>query len=81
MSKTGKKKLDSVEVIDTSTLSKKELYDLNKKKKEEKNKKTSDKKKKHKKKNNSNLGARIFAIIMLILMIASIFAGAFAYII
>ena len=79
MAKNNKKKVKTEEVIDTSTLSKKELYDLNKKKKEQKQKKC-DKKKKHKKKNTSNLGARIFAIIMLILMIASIFAGALAYI-
>ena len=80
MSKTGKKKHEIKEEVDTSTLSKKELYDLNKKKKDKEKVKTNDsKKKKKKKKNTSNLGVRIFAIIMLLLMIASILASSFAY--
>lgn len=79
MSKSYKKKYEKEEVIDTSTLSKKELYDLNKKKKDVKKIETSNKRKKKKKKAVKNLGTRIFAIIMLFLMIISIFATAFAY--
>ena len=88
MSKSYKKKLIKDEEIvetDDSTLSKKELYDLNKKKKEEEKKK---KKKKDKKKDNkknaktyqTNLAGRIFAIIMLILMAGSVIATIAAYI-
>lgn len=60
-------------------LSKKELYDLNKKKKiNEKEKNLKKVKIKKKKKKNStyqtNLVGRIFAIIMLILMIGSVIA-------
>ena len=68
------------EVIDESTLSKKELYDLNKEKKlKEKEKNTKKIKNNNKKKKKSstyktNLAGRIFAIIMLILMIGSVIA-------
>ena len=76
------KKTEKKEVIATTNLSKKELYDLNKKKKEEstkKKEKTEKKKKKQQKTYSHNLGARIFAIIMLILMIGSVMASIFAY--
>ena len=68
-----------------NSLSKKEIYDLNKKKKEEskqKKTKTESKPKKNKKKKTytHNLGARIFAIIMLVLMIGSIVATISMYI-
>lgn len=68
-----------------NSLSKKEIYDLNKKKKEEskqKKKKTESKQKKNKQKKTytHNLGARIFAIIMLVLMIGSIVATISMYI-
>lgn len=45
----------------------------------EKNQEITKKKKKNKKK--TNLGARIFAVFMLILMVASVFASCLAYII
>ena len=74
------------EIITTTEkeLSKKEQYDLEKQKKEtEKNKqkkKNNSTKKKPRKKHQTNLGARIFATIMLILMIGSIVATIAAYI-
>lgn len=86
MSKKYKQKHDSnvqEEVIDNdSTLSKKELYDLEQKKKREarekernKNKKKSKSKtKKSKKTYKTNLAGRIFAIVMLVLMVGSVIA-------
>ncbi len=83
MSKNYKirKKKEEIEEIDESTLSKKELYDLNKKKKEEEKKKSKKKKEKkatnNKKKTKTyqtNIAGRIFAIIMLILMVGSVIA-------
>lgn len=85
MSKTYKKKNIKEESIEevVDTLSKKEQYDLNKKKKEQaKLKDIKNKEKKSSKKKISkpkNLGARIFAIAMLILMIASVLVSIFAY--
>ena len=77
-----------INIDDEKVLSKKEEYDLNKKKKEEmkikdssKKSKSSSKKNKAKKHPQTNLGARIFAIIMLILMILSVIASAGAYLI
>lgn len=61
-------------------LSKKELYDLKKKEKQEekeKNKKVNNKKKVNKKKKKTyqtNMVGRIFAIVMLVLMLGSIIA-------
>ena len=90
MSKNYKKKnkIEDVNIDDEKVLSKKEEYDLNKKKKEEmkikdssKKSKSSSKKNKAKKHPQTNLGARIFAIIMLILMILSVVASAGAYLI
>ena len=82
MSKSYKIKRKKEEVtINEEGLSKKELYDLNKKKKETKkikNDKSKDKKRK-KKELPANLGARIFAISMLVLMIASVAVSALAY--
>lgn len=77
------KKEEVEEVIDESTLSKKELYDLNKerklKEKEKATKKNTKKNTKTKKKKKSstyqtNLVGRIFAIVMLILMLGSVIA-------
>lgn len=63
---------------DSSNISKKELYDLQKQeklKKKAKENKKKDKKKKNKKSTyKANLGARIFAITMLILMLGSVIA-------
>ena len=82
MSKSYKVKRKKEEVaVDESSLSKKELYDLNKKEKEiakiKHNKKNSGKNKKASR--QTNLVARIFAIFMLVLMIASVVASAIAY--
>ena len=85
MSKSYKKKNEQEEVIvEEVGLSKKELYDLEKKKRLEqkekkKTKKISSKKKANKKTYQTNLAGRIFAIIMLILMIGSVLASAAAY--
>lgn len=66
------------EVVNEDELSKKELYDLNKKKKlrekEKLSKKNDSKKKKKKSTYKTNLLGRIFAIVMLILMIGSVIA-------
>ena len=66
------------ETIDESTLSKKELYDLNKERKMKEKEKSVKKVKNKKKKKNStyktNLAGRIFAIVMLILMIGPVIA-------
>ena len=87
MSKKYKQKFDKkienedVNVEDEVIISKKELYDLEQKKKREKkekeraknNKKKSNNKKK-KKTYKTNLMGRIFAIVMLILMVGSVIA-------
>ena len=76
-----KRKKEEEIVVDESTLCKKELYDLNKKKKD--TLKVKEDKTKNKKKTKStkqtNLGAWIFAIFMLVLMIASVLVSALAY--
>ncbi len=74
-----KKEEEIEEVIDEEELSKKELYDLNKQKKlkeKEKNikKNKSNKKKKKTSTYQTNLAGRIFAIVMLILMLGSVIA-------
>lgn len=86
MSKNYKKKHEQEEAINQEVgLSKKELYDLEKerklkeKEKLEKKKKVVSKKKTTNKTYQTNLAARIFAIIMLILMVGSILASAVAY--
>lgn len=82
MSKSYKVKRKKEEVVvDESSLSKKELYDLNKKEKETAKIKNDKKKSKKNKKitKQTNLGVRIFAIFMLVLMIASVVASAIAY--
>ena len=78
MSKKKNIKEESIKEL-TETLSKKEQYDLNKKKKEKSNKKKETKTSKKKKTPPKNLGAKIFAILMLILMIASVLVSIFAY--
>ena len=78
MAKSYKMKHEKKEdlVVETEGLSKKELYDLEKEKrlnkKELEQKKKNKKKKVNNKKTQTNLGARIFAIFMLILMIGSV---------
>lgn len=85
MSKSYKKKQELEEnTYEEDTLSKKELYDLEKKKKI-KNKEKSEKKKNTNKKVSkklkpSNLGSKIFAIFMLILMVGSVLVSALAYV-
>ena len=76
-----KRKKEEEIVVDESTLSKKELYDLNKKKKEtEKIKDNKVKEKKRKKRElPANLGTKLFAIFMLVLMVASVLVSALAY--
>ena len=77
MSKSYKRKKEiKEEIIEKNTLSKKEQYDLAKK---EKTNKKETKKKKVSKPKQTNLGARIFAIFMLVLMIASVLVSALAY--
>ena len=79
MSKGYKRKKEKEEtIIDISSLSKKEQYDLAKK--EKLNKKTIAKKKKTIKNNQTNLGAKIFAIFMLLLMISSVIISSLAYV-
>lgn len=72
------KKEDEEELFDESTLSKKELYDLNKEKKlkeiEKSKKKKDNKKKKKKSTYKTGLVGRVFAILMLILMLGSVIA-------
>ena len=81
MSKSYKKKIKKEDevVVDENSLSKKELYDLNKMKKD--NLKIKEEKNKNKKKTRrkANLPTRIFAIAMLVLMIASVIVSAVAY--
>lgn len=88
MAKSYKKKHVKEEVVveaDTNTLSKKEQYDLEKQKKmaiKEKEQKKKDKKKKvSKKSNQTNLGAKIFAIVMLVLMIGSVAVSVLSYVV
>lgn len=79
MAKSYKKKHNQEEVvIETDTLSKKEQYDLEKKNKLKE--KETKKKKKSTKTKQTNLGARIFAIFMLILMVSSVIVSALAYV-
>lgn len=79
MSRNYKRKKEIVEqIIDNDALSKKEQYDLAKK--EKMNKKVVAKKKKVNKKKQTNLGARIFAIFMLLLMISSVIISSLAYV-
>lgn len=83
MAKSYKKKRELEEVIETNEeLSKKEMYDLEKKKKleeKEKNiKKTKNKAKKTSRK--TNIAARIFAVFMLLLMVSSVIISALAYV-
>ena len=83
MAKSYKKKRELEEVIETNEeLSKKEIYDLEKKKKleeKEKNiKKTKNKAKKTSRK--TNIAARIFAVFMLLLMVSSVIISALAYV-
>lgn len=86
MSKSYKKNKEQLEVVQDETgLSKKELYDLEKKKKleqkeKEEKKKNNKKKKSSRKTYSTNLAGRIFAIIMLILMVGSVIASIAAYI-
>ena len=68
------KKDNIKEEITENSLSKKELYDLNKKKKKNKETTKKNKKKKDKKTYKTNLAGRIFAIIMLLLMAGSVLA-------
>ena len=78
MSKSYKRKKEIEEkIIEDNTLSKKEQYDLAKK---EKANKKETKKKKVSKPKQTNLGARIFAILMLLLMISSVIVSSLAYI-
>lgn len=86
MSKSYKKKREQeVAIEENDTLSKKEQYDLEKskrlvqKEKEQKKKKNSQKKKTSKKNCQTNLAGRIFAVVMLILMIGSVAASVAAY--
>lgn len=84
MSKSYKKKQENEEVVlEENTLSKKELYDLEKKKKQALKVKAlkNSKKKVSKKKSQTNLGARTFAIFMLVLMVGSVVVSALAYVI
>lgn len=87
MSKNYKKKHVQEEVVveTNDTLSKKELYDLEKQKrlalKEKEQKKKDKKKKSNKKPSQTNLGTKLFAIIMLVLMLGSVLASALAYVV
>ena len=83
MSKSYKKKREQEENTSLDyTLSKKELYDLEKAKKnkiKDKKKKNTNKKVSNKIK-NTNLGSRIFAIFMLLLMVGSVIISSLAYV-
>ena len=86
MSKKYKQKFDKKieedeDNVEETTLSKKELYDLEQQKKraqkekeKAKNDKKKDKNKKKKKTYKTNLAGRIFAVLMLILMVGSVIA-------
>lgn len=86
MSKKYKKKIAKGEIEEINeeenTLTKKEQYDLNKKKKIEEKQKIQKKnaKKNKSKPQHKNLGAKIFAIIMIILMLGSVVATIGSYI-
>ena len=88
MSKSYKKKREQEEVVEEvlDGLSKKEQYDLEKKKRLDQKEKNSKKKKASVKKNKSskktyqtNLAGRIFAVVMLVLMIGSVVASVASY--
>ena len=83
MSKSYKKKREQEENISIDyTLSKKELYDLEKAKRnkiKDKKKKNTNKKVSNKIK-NTNLGSKIFAIFMLLLMVGSVIISSLAYV-
>ena len=82
MSKSYKKKIKQEDVTEENTkvLSKKEEYDLNKQKKEQaKKKKVSTKKKSKKIHSKSNLGAKLFALFMLMLMLLSVVTSIFSH--
>jgi len=88
MAKSYKKKRELEEVIvESDTLSKKEKYDLEKQKKmilkekEQKKKDKSIKKKINNKTKGTNMGAKIFAVVMLLLMVGSVIVSTLAYII
>ena len=75
------KKIEEEDNVEEMTLSNKELYDLEQKKKREKKErekakkeKKKDKNKKKKKTYKTNLAGRIFAVLMLILMVGSVIA-------
>lgn len=74
-----KHKQENKIIENNKILSKKEEYDLNKQKKEQKKLKKNTKKKKKRKNYQTNLGTRIFAIIMLLLMAGSIIATIATY--
>lgn len=74
-----KHKQENENIENNKTLSKKEEYDLNKQKKEQQKLKNNTKKKKKRKNYQTNLGTRIFAIIMLLLMTGSIIATIATY--
>lgn len=87
MAKSYKKKIEQEEIIiENDTLSKKEQYDLEKQKrialkeKKQKKKNKSLKKKINNKTKTTNIGARIFAILMLLLMIGSIIISTLTYV-
>lgn len=67
-------KQDEKIIEDNNNLSKKELYDLKKKNKLKIKEKEQKKEKKKGKKHQTNLIGRIFAIVMLLLMLGSIVA-------
>lgn len=76
--KIKRKENEEEKTKEENTLSKKELYDLKKKEKiaelNKKNKRKKIRKRKNKKTYQTNLLGRIFAIVMLILMIGSMIA-------
>jgi hypothetical protein len=87
MAKSYKKKIEQEELVhENDNLSKKEQYDLEKKKKMNLKEKEQNKKNKVNKKNGNhakqtNLGARIFAVFMLVLMVGSVIISTLAYVI
>ena len=81
MSKSYKRKKEVEEItIETENLSKKEQYDLEKNNKLKQKEKETKKKKKVTKPKQTNLGARIFAIFMLLLMVSSVIVSTLAYV-
>lgn len=79
--KNKKNEVKEIENTNEYELSPKEIYDMNKEKKlkEKKKKENTPSKKKKKKTYETNLAGRIFAIIMLLLMIASVFGYIVSY--